>query len=48
MTWIVLVAAVTVVYRWRGKRWWDAFIWAMFTVFAAWAAVVAIALSFGQ
>ena len=47
MTWIVLVAAVTVVYRWRGKRWWNAFIWAMFTVFAAWMAVVGIALWIG-
>jgi hypothetical protein len=47
MTWIVLIAAVAVVYRWRGKGWWDSVIWAMFTVFAAWAAVVGIAFIIG-
>lgn len=47
MQWLVLVAAVTVVYRWRGKRWWDAFIWAAFTVLAAWAVVVGVAILAG-
>ncbi|MGI9252383.1 MAG: hypothetical protein ACR2J8_01445 [Thermomicrobiales bacterium] len=45
MTWIVLIAAVAVVYRWRGKGWWNSLIWAAFTVFVAWGVVVAIALS---